>query len=130
MAELEEYIRTQARDRFVLNWEKERGHQMNWGSELLVAVIGLVGLCFMAAGFAMVVRQGGWKQAMQPDSLGRRSLARRLMATGALLLFLDGLGFLTLDFLQHGRATTSLIVGLSFYVLLGIPILYAICRRP
>jgi hypothetical protein len=46
------------------------------------------------------------------------------MATGALLLFLDGLGFLILDFIQHGR-----IVGLSFCVLLGIPILYAICRR-
>jgi hypothetical protein len=101
---------------------------MSWGSELLVAVIGLVGFCFMAAAFAMVVRQGGWRQAMQPDSLGRWNLARRLMAIGALLLFLEGLGFLILDFIQHGRAT-SLIVGLSFYVLLGIPILYAICRR-
>jgi hypothetical protein len=101
---------------------------MNWGSELLVAIIGLVGLCFMAAAFAMLVRQGGWRQALQPDSQGRGSLARRLMATGALLLFLDGLGFLTLDFIQRGRAT-SLIVGLSLYVLLGIPILYAICRR-
>jgi hypothetical protein len=50
------------------------------------------------------------------------------MATGAVLLFLDGLGFLFLDFIQHGRATT-LVVGLSFCVLLGIPILYAICRH-
>jgi hypothetical protein len=65
---------------------------------------------------------------MQPDSQGRWSLARRLMAVGALLLFLDGLGFLIMDLVQHGRAT-SLIVGLSFYVLLGIPVLYAICRR-
>jgi hypothetical protein len=101
---------------------------MNWGSELLVAVIGLVGFCFMAAAFAMVVRQGGWRQAMQPVSQGRWSLARRLMAIGALLLFLDGLGLLILDLIQHGRAS-SLIVGLSIYVLLGIPILYAICRR-
>ena len=101
---------------------------MNWGSELLVAVTGLVGFCFMVAAFAMVVRQGGWRQATQPDSQGRWSLARRLMATGAVLLFLDGLGFLILDFIQHGRATT-LVVSLSFCVLLGIPILYAICRR-
>jgi len=66
---------------------------------------------------------------MQPDSQGRWSLARRLLAIGVLLLFLDGLGFLILEFIQHGRAT-SLIVALSFSVLLGIPILYAICRRP
>jgi hypothetical protein len=101
---------------------------MNWGSEIVVAVIGLAGIGFMAAARATVVRQGGWKQAMQPDSQGRWSLGRRLIATGALLLFLDGLGFLILDFIQHGRPT-SLIVGMSFYVLLGIPILYAICRR-
>jgi hypothetical protein len=101
---------------------------MNGGSELLVAAIGLVGICLMAAAFVTVVRQGGWSLAMQSDSQGRRSLARRLMATGAFLLFLDGLGFLTLDFIQHGRAT-SLIVGLSLFVLLGIPILYAVLRR-
>jgi len=108
--------------------ERKSEGMMNWGSELLVAVTGLVGFCFMVAAFAMVVRQGGWRQATQPDSQGRWSLARRLMATGAVLLFLDGLGFLFLDFIQHGRATT-LVVGLSFCVLLGIPILYAICRR-
>jgi hypothetical protein len=82
----------------------------------------------MAAAFAMIARQGGWRQAMQPDSQGRWSLARRLMATGAFLLFLDWPGFLILDFIQHGKATT-LTVSLSFCVLLGIPILYAICRR-
>jgi hypothetical protein len=112
----------------VLDWEKARRLRMNWGGEVLVAVIGLVGICFMAAAFATVLRQGGWKQAMQPDSQGRWSLARRLITIGALLLFLDGLGFLILDFIQHSRAT-SLIVVLSFYLSLGIPILYAICRR-
>jgi hypothetical protein len=101
---------------------------MNWGIELLVAVIGVAGICLMAAASAMVVRLGGWRRSMQLDSQGRWSLARRLMAVGAFLLFLDGLGFLILDFTRHGRAT-SLIVGLSFSVLLGIPILYAICRR-
>jgi hypothetical protein len=101
---------------------------MNWGSELVVAVVGLAGICFMATALATVVRQGGWKPALQPDSQGRWSLARRLMATGAFLLFLNGLGFLILDFIQHRRAT-SLIIGLSICVLLGIPILYATCRR-
>ena len=101
---------------------------MNWGGELLVAVIALVGICLMAAAFAMVVRQRGWKQAMQTGSQSGSSLARRLITTGELLLFLDGLGFLILDFIQRGTAR-SLIVGLSFYFLLGIPILYAICRH-
>jgi hypothetical protein len=62
---------------------------------------------------------------MQPDPEGRWSLARRLMVTGALLLFLFGLGCLILDFIQRGRVT-SLIAAVSFSVLLGIPIAYAI----
>jgi hypothetical protein len=100
---------------------------MNWWSELPVVAIGLIGFCLMAAAFALVVRGGGWRQAMQPDPQGRWSLARRLMVTGALLGYLFGLGCLILDLLQRG-SVTSLIVGLSFFIMLGIPLLYAIRR--
>jgi hypothetical protein len=64
---------------------------------------------------------------MRPDPQGGWSLARRLMITGALLLFLFGLGCLILDFIQRGRVI-SLIAAVSFSILLGIPILYAIRR--
>ena len=60
---------------------------MDWSVLPILAVIlvGLVGLCLMAAAFVMVARQGGWRQAMRSAPDGRSSLPRRLMVAGALL---------------------------------------------
>jgi hypothetical protein len=52
---------------------------------LTVIAIGCVGVCLMAAAFVLVVRQGGWMQAMQSGPDRRWSPARRLMVAGALL---------------------------------------------
>jgi amino acid transporter len=52
---------------------------------LTAIVVGFVGFCLMVAAFVMVARQGGWRQAMQPEPDGRWSLPRRLMFAGALL---------------------------------------------
>jgi len=62
--------------------------------------IGGVGFAFMLAAFLLVAIRGGWQKAMQSDSQGRWSMARKLMATGAGLGVLFGI--LTLIFLALG----------------------------
>jgi hypothetical protein len=58
---------------------------MDWSVLPILAVIlvGLVGLCLMAAAFVMVARQGGWRQAMRSGPAGRWTPQRRLMFAGA-----------------------------------------------
>ena len=64
---------------------------------------------------------------MHSDPQGRWSFPRRLILVGALLLFVAGLAMLILDFV-HRRKAAPLIVAVSFGLLLGVPILYAVLR--
>jgi hypothetical protein len=45
--------------------------------------VGGVGFIFMLLAFLLIGIRGGWQKAMQSDSRGRWSLARKLMAAGA-----------------------------------------------
>jgi hypothetical protein len=62
--------------------------------------IGAVALAFLLAAFWLVMVRGGWQKAMQSDSQGRWSMARKLMAAGAGLGVLFGI--VTMIFLALG----------------------------
>jgi hypothetical protein len=71
---------------------------------LVIAVLaaGLVGFCSMVAAFALVVRAGGWQQAMKPTADGRWRLPRRLMFLGAILGALFGVLWVVLTLIPGG----------------------------
>jgi hypothetical protein len=68
----------------------------------IVAAIGAVAFCLMAASFVMVLRGGGWQRAMQFTPEGSWPLPRRLMMAGAVLGTLFGLSYVVLSLIPGG----------------------------
>jgi hypothetical protein len=60
-------------------------------AEGVVMALAGVGFCLLLAGFAMVVRRGGWRPALQPAAQGQWPLPRRFLLVGAALGALSGL---------------------------------------
>ena len=60
-------------------------------AEGVVMALAAVGFCLLLAGFAMVVRRGGWRPALQPAAQGQWPLPRRFLLAGAALGALSGL---------------------------------------
>jgi hypothetical protein len=56
-----------------------------------VMALAAVGFFLLLAGFAMVVRRGGWRPALQPTAQGQWPLPRRFLLAGAALGALSGL---------------------------------------
>ena len=59
-------------------------------AEVMVMAIAAVGFCLLLAGFALVVRRGGWRPALHPAAQGQRPLPRRFLLAGAALGALSG----------------------------------------
>ena len=60
-------------------------------AEVAVMAMAAAGFCLLLAGFAMVVRRGGWQAAMQSTTEGKWPLPRRLLFAGAALGVLSAL---------------------------------------
>ena len=73
---------------------------LNYYLPFIMIGIGGVSFAFMVTAFLLVAIRGGWQKAMQSDSQGRWSMARKLMAAGAGLGVLFGI--LTMIFLGLG----------------------------
>ena len=60
-------------------------------AEGVVMALAALGFCLLLAGFAMVVRRGGWRPALQPAAQRQWPLPRRFLLAGASLGALSGL---------------------------------------
>jgi hypothetical protein len=60
-------------------------------AEGVVMALAAVGFCLLLAGFAMVVRRGGWRPALPSAAQGQWPLPRRFLLAGAALGALSGL---------------------------------------
>jgi hypothetical protein len=59
-------------------------------AEVVVMAIAAIGFCLLLAGFALIVRRGGWRPALQPLPQGQWPLPRRFLLAGAALGALSG----------------------------------------
>lgn len=78
---------------------------MNWPLivVLVLAAVGTVGFCLMIAAFVLIARHGGWQKAIQqPIAETRWTLPRRLLAVGASLGMLFGIGIVLLGMIPGG----------------------------
>jgi hypothetical protein len=59
-------------------------------AEVVVMAMAVVAFCLLLAGFALVVRRGGWRPAPHLAAHGQWPLPRRLLLAGAVLGALSG----------------------------------------